>query len=121
MNSQSTQNEILTLENRYWQAMKDSDIESAVSMTHFPCLVAGPSGVMRVDEASYKKMMASNKGKTQDFEIKNAEVEMINADTAVIAYQLKSNGKECFDSSTWVREDGNWLCALHTEVPQSKN
>ena len=37
--------EILDLERRYWQAMQDRDLRTAVSLTEFPCLIAGASGV----------------------------------------------------------------------------
>jgi len=27
---------------------------------------------------------------------------------------------ECADATTWVRADGEWLCALHTETMLAK-
>jgi len=47
----------------------------------------------------------------------------VTDDVAVVAYkvreQLTVDGKpltlDAADASTWVRRDGRWLCALHTE------
>jgi hypothetical protein len=47
----------------------------------------------------------------------------VTDDVAVVAYKVREqmtvDGKpltlEAADASTWVRRDGRWLCALHTE------
>jgi hypothetical protein len=47
----------------------------------------------------------------------------ITNDVAVVAYKIREDltveGRpvtlEDTDASTWVRRDGQWLCALHTE------
>ena len=49
---------------------------------------------------------------------------MLSEDVAVIAYRVKElltvDGKpitiDAADSSTWVRRNGQWVCALHTEA-----
>jgi hypothetical protein len=49
---------------------------------------------------------------------------MLGDDVAIVAYKVKEDmtveGKplqlEAADTSTWVRKDGRWLCALHTEA-----
>jgi len=51
-------------------------------------------------------------------------VRVLSEDVAILAYKVKEvmtvEGKpltlEATDSSTWVRRDGNWVCALHTEA-----
>jgi hypothetical protein len=51
-------------------------------------------------------------------------VRLLGDDVAIVAYQvheeLTVDGKpvtlDAADSSTWVRRDGRWLCALHTEA-----
>ena len=52
----SIETEILDLERRYWEAIQDRDVRTAVSLTDFPCLIAGSSGVRAVDQASYEQM-----------------------------------------------------------------
>jgi hypothetical protein len=47
---------------------------------------------------------------------------------AVIAYKVseeividgETQTLEAFDSSVWVRRDGGWVCAAHTETPAEK-
>ena len=53
-----------------------------------------------------------------------AQVRLLRDDVAIVAYQvheeLPVEGKpvtlDAADPSTWVRRDGRWLCALHTEA-----
>ena len=63
--------EILDLERRYWQAMREQDVRTAVSLTDFPCLIAGARGVRSVDQASYEKMMNDSSMRIQEFEIED--------------------------------------------------
>ena len=60
---------------------------------------------------------------SHDYELTDTKVHLLKDDVAVIAYKVKENmtvdGKplelEASEASTWVRRDGRWLCALHTE------
>jgi hypothetical protein len=117
--------EILDLERRYWQAVQDRDVRTAVSLTEFPCLIAGASGVRSVDQASYEKMMGGASWRIRDVEIEDgAEVRQLTDDVAVIVYGVKEKmtveGKpvdlHAFDSSVWVRRGDGWKCAAHTEA-----
>ena len=53
----------------------------------------------------------------------NAQVRFIGDDVAIVAYKVDErvvvDGKtlpvNANDSSVWVRRNGEWLCALHTE------
>ena len=120
----TTETEILDLERRYWQAMRERDIPTAVSLTDFPCLIAGASGVRSVDQASYEKMMSGASWRIQKAELEDgAEVRQLTDDVAVIVYGIQEDmtveGKpvslHAFDSSVWVRRDDGWKCAMHTE------
>jgi hypothetical protein len=119
-----TNTQILDLERRYWEAIRDNDVRSAVSLTEFPCLIAGASGVRSVDQASYEKMMTGGSWKLHEFEIENgAEVRQLTDDVAVIVYRVREEmtveGKpvtlRAADSSVWVRRGDSWRCAMHTE------
>ena len=54
----------------------------------------------------------------------DAQVRMLSDDVAVIAYKVQEeltvDGEpvrlEATDSSTWIRRNGEWLCAHHTEA-----
>jgi ketosteroid isomerase-like protein len=110
--------QIINLEKKYWDAMAQKDYETVRSLTKFPCIVAGKNGVMSVDEPSYKKMFDSNNRK---MEIKNISGEQVQAgeDHAMIAYLIEisydGSAMKCACTSTWVKEDGEWKCAMHTE------
>lgn len=121
MNSNPTQNEILRLEQKYLDAMKNNDVEAAVKLTKFPCVLSSPKGAQRIEEKEYRKMMESMNGdEYKGIDIENPQVDVLNRDTALISYSIKFNGMNMLDISTWVREDGQWTCAFHSENPIEK-
>jgi hypothetical protein len=71
----------------------------------------------------FAKLMEDPKWTLHEFSFEKENVAFLNDDTAVIAYtvteKLTVEGKpltlKAADASTWVRRDGRWLCALHTE------
>ena len=116
--------EILGLERRYWQAMRERDVRTAVALTEFPCLIAGASGVRSVDQASYEQMMTGGSWQVHEATIEDgAEVRQLTDDVAVIVYGVREEmtveGKpltlRAFDSSVWVRRSDGWRCAMHSE------
>ena len=122
--SNTIETEILDLERRYWQAMRERDVRTAVSLTEFPCLIAGASGVRSVDQASYEKMLTGGSWRIHEAEIEDgAEVRQLTDDVAVILYGVREEmtveGKpltlRAFDSSVWVRRSDGWRCAMHSE------
>ena len=115
--------ELLDLENQYWQAIKEKDADAAIRLTDEECIVTGAQGVGRVNRQGLSEMLKNAPYTLHDFELKDAEVRQIRDDVAVLAYkvheELTVDGKpvklDAADASTWVRRDGRWLCALHTE------
>lgn len=118
MTSSTTQNEILGLEQKYWDAMKNNDVDAAVKLTKFPCVLTSPKGAQRIDEKEYRKMMGSMKGEAyKGVKIENPQVDLLTDDAALISYSIKHEGEDMLDVSTWVRENGKWTCAFHSENP----
>ena len=115
--------ELLELERRFWQCMKDKDVGRALELTNDPCIVTGAQGVARIDRSTFKKMMETGTWELHDFEFQNVQVQQISDDVAVIGYKVREKltvdgmplTMDAADASTWVRKDGRWLCALHTE------
>jgi len=117
------ENQMLDLEKKYWKAMESRDFDTLKILTHFPCIVAGKDGVRSVDEATFKKMFESGEGRQlKVLNISEAETQTIG-DSAIIAYLIEleytmegqqSSGK-CACTSTWVKNNNNWVCAMHTE------
>jgi ketosteroid isomerase-like protein len=119
-----TERTLIDLERSYWQAMQDKDVDTALGMTLDPCLVAGASGVMSVDRQAFSKMLKNAPWEIEEFLLDNIHVQLLSDDVALVAYKihekLKVEGKplsiDCADTSTWVRRDGEWFCASHTEA-----
>jgi hypothetical protein len=129
MENKAVANELMGLEKKYWQAMESHDLATAISLTDFPCIVAGPQGAQLVDQEQFTKMFESHKGASMKVSFRSEpSVRLINDDIAVIAYQVHSDmnmgGKEqsldAVDTSTWIRRNGKWACAHHTETPLTK-
>jgi hypothetical protein len=124
MQDTSVKQELLELENRYWQALKDRDVDTAMSLTDGTCIVTGSQGVHAIDRQTLAGMMNEERYALEDFKVSNdVQVRMLDDDVAVIAYQvheeLTVDGEpvslDAADASTWVRRNGKWVCALHTE------
>jgi len=123
MTTKSTEQEIVQLEKQYWQGIKDKNIEACERLTDFPCLVAGAHGVARVPKEKFKGIMESGNYKLNNFEFNESEVRMLTDDVALHAYKVHQDliveGKpitlDAAQSSTWIRRNGKWACALHTE------
>jgi hypothetical protein len=124
MKSTTAEKELVELEKQFWQAMKDHDVDTMVRLTDFPCLVAGPQGVARVDQEAFTGMMKNPRCHIESFDVKDVEVRMLRDDVAVVAYkvheQLTVDGKgvqlDAADASTWVRRGDRWVCAAHSET-----
>ena len=120
--------QIIELEKKYWQAMENHDYETVKNLTHFPCIIAGKTGLQSVDEATFKKMFESADGnKIKVLNISNVETQLHAENTAVTAYQIelqmadeKQESMKCICTSTWIKENNNWVCALHTETELSQ-
>ena len=116
--------EIIDLENRFWQSMKDKDVETAKSLIAKEGLVTGPMGTMTIDPEKYARMTRDGQWTLEDFQMTKVEVVQPNEDSAIIAYEVHQTGDmksrpmdlRCADSSVWVKEGGAWKCALHTET-----
>lgn len=116
---------ILELEKEYWQAMESRDYETVKRLTRFPCLVAGKYGIRKVDEPSFKSMFNSSENMDlRVIDISAVHAQQINTQTAIIAYQIQQEYRidgqnsrfNCACTSTWVKENKEWLCAMHTET-----
>jgi uncharacterized protein (TIGR02246 family) len=125
MATKTIEAELLDLEQRYWQAIKDQDVDAAMRLTDEPCIVTGAQGIGLLDRETLAAMLKATSYTLNRFVLKDgAQVRLLRDDVAIVAYQvheeLTVDGKpvtlDAADSSTWVRRDGRWLCALHTEA-----
>ena len=116
--------QLLSLEKEYWKAIMDRDVQAAMRLTDDPCIVTGAQGVARINHQAFANMLQAGGWTLHSFELNEVQVRVLSEDTAILAYKVKEvltvEGKnitlEASDSSTWVRREGNWVCALHTEA-----
>lgn len=122
--------QIIELEKRYWQGMENHDYETVKNLTHFPCIIAGKSGLQSVDEATFKSMFESVDGNhIKLLSFSDVELQLLNESTAITAYLIeikvadeKQNSPvKCACTSTWIKENDNWVCAMHTETELSQH
>ena len=116
---------VLEIERRFWNAMKAKDGNAAAQMTDDGCIVVGAQGVSAIDRATMGKLTVEGNWDLEQyaFDEKNAQVKFIGDDVAIVAYKVNEkvvvDGQrlpvDANDSSVWVRRNGEWLCALHTE------
>ncbi len=125
MQTQSHERELLDIERRFWDAMKTKDAQRAAQMTDDGCIIVGAQGVSAIDGKTMGKLTSEGKWQLEQFAIddKNTQVRFVGNDVAIVAYRVTERvaidgetlAVEANDSSVWVRRDGEWLCALHTE------
>jgi ketosteroid isomerase-like protein len=117
--------ELRDREKSYWDAIQRKDAAAAMEMTDDACTVAGAQGVGEMDRERLGAMLGHPNFELTSYSIDDEQfrVHQIADDVAVVSYQVREDlivdGKpesiEAFDTSVWVRRDGQWLCASHTE------
>jgi uncharacterized protein (TIGR02246 family) len=121
----ATEQELAAVEHDFWRAMQNKDARRAEALTDDGCIVVGAQGVSAIDSAAMGKMTAEGKWELKEFVFDDASrrVRFLTDDIAIVAYKVSErvviDGKplsiEANDASVWVRRDGAWRCALHTE------
>jgi ketosteroid isomerase-like protein len=120
---------LIDLENRFWQSIVDEDTDTALDLLTEPALLVNAHGTMKFSHADYRKMADQGPMVVTSFELSNMQVVFPNDSTAVLSYHVreevaqrgedKRNVQEMNDTSTWVKTNGGWRCAMHTETPAS--
>jgi uncharacterized protein (TIGR02246 family) len=116
--------QLLDHEKQYWQAIKDRDVQAAMRLTDDSCIVTGAQGVARITREAFAGMLQAGGWTLHEVTLSDVQVRVLSEDVAIVAYKIKElltvDGKpltlEAADSSTWVRREGQWMCALHTEA-----
>lgn len=121
----SSGDDVVELERKYWQALKDKDVDTVLGMTDDPCIVTGAQGVAQIDHPAFAGMMRGAPWTLVAFELgDDIQVRLLGSDVAIVAYTVREDlmvdgrpvSLDAADSSTWVRRDGRWLCAAHSEA-----
>jgi len=124
MAKQTKEQELIDLETRFWDAMREKDGDTAAKLTDDSCIVVGAQGVSAIDRTSMGKMTKEGMWELKRYSFNDKrQVRFLRDDVAIVGYtvneQLVVDGKplqlDAHDSSVWVRRDGEWRCAMHTE------
>ncbi len=117
--------ELLAQEHRFWDAMANKDAARAAAMTDDACIVVGAQGVSAIDGRTMAKLTEEGSWALEryTFDEESAQVRFLSDDVAIVAYrvdeQVTVDGESlpvaANDSSVWVRRNGEWRCARHTE------
>ncbi len=116
--------QLLNCEKQYWQAIKDRDVAAAMRLTDDTCIVTGAQGVARITRDAFAGMLQAGGWTLHEFTLSDVQVRVLSEDVAIVAYKVKElltvEGKsvtlDAADSSAWVKREGQWMCALHTEA-----
>jgi hypothetical protein len=123
------QNEIEKLERAFWESIVAGKPEVATGMLTEPAVMVSGHGANKFDHAAYTRMAKDDRYRLVDYSISDMDVIFPRDDVAVATYQvdqrMEMQGRpvqmNVYDSSTWVKVDGDWRCVMHTESPvQSK-
>ena len=117
--------ELLAREKQYWNAIKSKDAQVAARLTDDPCIVVGAQGVGEMSRNAVGSMLESATYALNDFSLEDVHFRRLADDVAALAYKVREDltvdGKtirmEAFDSSVWMKRNGNWVCVIHTESP----
>ncbi len=121
--TEGSRGEIQRLEQAFWQSMVDREPSVATGMITEPALMVSGHGPMSFDHDGYLKMANNESHRLVEFSLSDMDVLFPKDDVAIATYRahqkLEMEGKpmefDSIDSSTWVRVDGAWKCAAHTE------
>ena len=117
--------QLLDVEKRFWDAMRTKDSQATARMTDDGCIIVGAQGVSAIDRQTMAKLTSEGQWQLEEysFDDRNTQVRFLSEDVAIVAYKVKERVVvdnetlpiDANDSSVWVRRDGEWRCALHTE------
>ena len=117
--------ELMTLERDYWDAVQDRDARTVGRLTAEECTIAGARGVSAVDSREMGKLIEAATHRIVDYRIdpKTTRITHLSDDLVAIAYgiheDLEVDGNpvqlDAFDVSIWKKSDTGWICVLHTE------
>jgi hypothetical protein len=116
---------VMEVERRFWNAMKEKNADTAKTLTDDGCIVVGAQGVSAITAEMMAKLTTEGEWELQQysFDEQNRQVRFLSDDVAIVAYTVRErvvvDGETvpivANDSSVWVRREGEWRCALHTE------
>lgn len=120
----TTAADIMKLETEFWQSLVDRKPEKASALLTGTATSVAMSGIHHFSPADYITMAEEGPAKLTGFSFSRENVLFPTPEVAVATYEvaqtIEMNGQRqemvCLDTTTWVRRDGRWLAAVHTET-----
>jgi hypothetical protein len=107
--------------------MVDEDTDTATGLLTEPAFMVSQHGAFKFDHVRYRQMAEQGTMVVKSFELSDMDAVFPNPDTAILTYKVRQvlrprEGsdeikQDMTDTSTWVRDQGAWRCAMHTESP----
>jgi hypothetical protein len=120
-----TNQDVVDLEQRFWDAMLKKDARDAWRMAGDKCVIVDASGVNAVDREAFARLATSAPYELRSFRIDpdSTRVEWVSDNLAFLAYRVHEDvdvdgdrvSMDAFNSSVWQRQSEGWRCILHTE------
>ena len=116
--------QLLAREKSYWNAIMTKDTKTVERLSDDPCIVVGAQGVGEIGRSAMKKMLEGAKYELNSYALDDVHFRRLGDDVVALAYKVSEDltvdGKpvklEAFDSSVWMKRDGDWVCVVHTEA-----
>ena len=125
MRPSTHEQELVDVERRFWNAMKEKDAAAASELTDEQCVIVGAQGVSAIDAKTMAKLTSEGQWELEQFSFdeQKRQIRFLTDDIAIVAYPVRErvvvDGETlpvvANVSSVWIRRDGQWRCALHTE------
>ena len=119
--------ELLEVERRFWDAMKEKDAAAATELTDERCIIVGAQGVSAIDAKTMGALTTEGKWVLEQysFDEQKRQIRFLTDDIAIVAYPVRERvvvggqtlGVVANDSSVWIRREGQWRCALQGRLP----
>lgn len=125
----TTQKDIMELERQFWQAIVDMDADTAISLLDEESVSVSGWGIHHFSPAEYREMVRSGDARIIAFKFSEERVIFPTPDVAIATYKAdqsitvgkKSQDMVVYDTTTWVRKDGDWVATAHTETARQAN
>jgi hypothetical protein len=84
----TVEQELVELEKRYWQAIRDNDAGAAMRLTDDQCILIGAQGVTCIERQAFAGLMKAAPYTLHEFQLNDVQVRPLRDDVAVVAYKV---------------------------------
>lgn len=124
----TTQDDIMALERRFWQAMVERDVDTAIALLDDASVSVAGHGIHHFTPGQYRDMAEAGDAHITAFDFSDERVIFPTPDVAIASYRAEQSftvegrrhDRVVYDTTTWVRKGGAWRASAHTETPHQQ-